>query len=753
MLLLATAFASPLALPLESTTVDVVITGPYAELTVEQTFSNPNEDFIEAIYSFPLHQEAAVDQMWMRVGDRVIEGRVYEKEEAKELYEEAKEEGRTTALTEQDRPNLFRQSVANMAPGESVSVTLHMIQPLTYKDGVYSFELPLTVGPRFVPAGHDPADAERITPPLASAPTGATVEIKVSAEMGIDIAEMWSPSHELSPVVSGSHGSTHLRGLTGDRDFVLNLDLDGSEPVASLMVQEGHFALTLEPQPLPSPDQVVPRELIFVVDNSCSMNGTPLNMAKEAMREALLNLHPKDSFQVIRFSEEASALGPVPLPATPENIELGIAYVNAMEGMGGTHMMAGIEASLDFPYDPDRKRIVAFMTDGYIGNEREILAAIEDKLGATRLFSFGIGSSVNRYLLDEMALVGRGDVTYVLLDEDPAGKVQDFYERIAQPVLTDIELDFGDATVSGVYPRLVPDLFVGHPIRVVGKYSGDLGTVTIRGRAGDRVVEQTVELVAVEDGSAIGSAWARQRVKALQREQLHGEIPEVREEITLTAIDYGLITQYTSFLAVDYRIRNPGGDNDTVEQPNEGPAGVDLTMATELSRIYTPPGDPLLTVDAPERAVQVLALFPWGDVQEMRWDPLRERWYHRFLVPRGVEDGEVWIRILVTMPDGSTEIRQQRIVIDSEAPELEVFAQYWEGTTLVTIWPEEPLRSIEVYPVGRPGLAVSIDLRGDYDPNDPEVYLALPGEWDEVVIVAKDLALNRIEMVTTVEGD
>ena len=747
MLLLSLAAAGPLALPLENTRVDVLITGPYAELTVEQTFTNPNEDFIEAVYSFPLHQEAAVDEMWMRIGDRVIEGRIHEREEAKELYEAAKEEGRTAALTEQERPNLFTQSVANLAPGETITVTLHMIQPLSYDDGVYGFELPLTVGPRFVPAGVEDADA--ITPPNSAAPTGATVDIHVTAELGLDIEEMWSPSHELSPSIAGSHGVVSLTGVNGSRDFVLNLDLEGQEPVASLLVQEGHFALTLEPQPLPSQDQVVPRELIFVVDNSCSMNGVPLDMAKDAMRTALRNMHPKDSFQVIRFSEEASALGPVPLPATPENIERGIAYVDAMEGMGGTHMLAGIEASLDFPQDPDKKRIVCFMTDGYIGNETDILAAIEDKLGASRLFSFGIGSSVNRYLLDQMAEVGRGDVTYVLLDDDPAGKVEEFYERIAQPVLTDIELSFG-GEVMQVYPELIPDLFVGHPVRIVGKYTGTQpGPITIRGRAGDHVIEQTVLLTPVEDGSAIGSAWARQRVKALEREQIHGEIEEVKEEITLTAIDYGLMTQYTSFLAVDYRVRNPGGDGDTVRQPNEGPDGVDLNAAvgTEVSRIYTPPGDPLLTVDAPADAQEVLALFPWGPVVEMRWDDDRGRWYHRFLVPRDVdgvpvEDGEIFIRIVVTHADGHIEVRDQRMVIDSEAPEVDIRLAHHKGMTEVIVTTEEPLRTIEVHPVGRPDLRVEVDLRGGHE---DEIHVLLPGTWDHVVVVAKDLAMNRIE--------
>lgn len=751
MTLLLHAFSLPALaaseLPLERTEVAVLITGPYAELTVTQVFQNPNEAFIEALYTFPLHQDAAVDAMEMRMGDRVIQGEIQTKEDARNTYEEAVANGQTAALTEQSRDNIFHQSIGNIAPGEEITVTLHMTQPMTWDDGVYTFEFPMTVGPRFAPPGLV-SDAAAVTPPLSAGATGATVDIDVLVELGMPVGEVWSTTHAVTELegddIYDTGYRTSLTGLTGNKDFVLNIDPNNAQPLASLLVQDGHFALTLEPQQAPEPEHVVPRELIFVVDNSCSMNGVPMGMAKDAMRQALSGMLPGDSFQVIRFSDAASQMSAKPLPATPENIERGLAFVDAMNGMGGTHMLAGIEASLDYPYDPERQRIVCFMTDGYIGNESQILAAIEDKLGPTRLFSFGIGSSVNRYLLDEMSEIGRGHVTYVLLNESPEGKVEDFYSRIARPVLTDITLDFHGAEIDAVYPDRAPDLFAGAPLQLVGRYEGELSQVTIRGRQGHRRYEETIQLVPVDDGTAVASTWARQRVKSLEREMIHGEDDEIVAEIVGTALEYKLLTRHTSFVAVEYRIRNEGGMT-TLVQPGEAPEGVDLMKAVggDVSRVYMPPGDPLLTIEAPADAQEVIALFPWGPVVELEWDALRGRWFHRFLVPRDVEDGEYVIRAFVTMADGSTEVWTETMFIDSQAPELDVEVTSERGVTRVEIWPEEPLRSILVTPAGHPELAHRVDLRGR---DEASVVVILPGVFSEVDIVAKDRAMNRVQV-------
>ena len=732
-------------LPLEETRVEIDISGPVAEMTVEQTFLNDNEDFIEALYVFPLHQDSAVDAMVMRIGDREIRADIMEREEAREVYEEALESGRSAALVEQERPNVFTQNVANIPPGERIHVILHVVQPLTYEDGRYRFEFPLVVGPRFVPTGVE--DAARITPPVSPGDTGHRVSIDLQAWMGFPLADMESISHpEAEIFLDGSEGSLILDGIRADRDFVVELDPDVDSPQASLLVQDGHFSLLVEPPPAPEDSEILPRELIFVVDNSCSMSGTPIQMAKQAMRKALRGLRPGDSFQVIRFSEGASRLSSAPLAATPENIRLGLAYVDQMQGMGGTHMMAGIDAALE--YTPtDRKRIVCFMTDGYIGNERQILGAIADKIGSARLFSFGIGSSVNRFLLDRMATVGRGAVTYVLLNESPDGKVDEFYERIARPVLTDIEIDFGDMDVEGIYPKLIPDLFAGQPVRVVGRYRGSTDTVRVSGWMGNGPFSQEVAVEAVDDGSAIGTMWARSRVRSLQDEQHWGEIEAVKAEIIDTALQYDLLTAYTSFVAVEWRVRNPNGAPLTLNQPLETPAGVDFerVFGSELSRRHMRPGDPLLTVDAPPDARDVLVIFPWGELERMRWDSRRERWYVRFLVPRGVEDGVYQIRVLAVMPDGSIQPLSEELYIDSEAPEFDLEAT-WEGdSTRVTLYAEEPLRSVHFFPPGRPDLRIRVDVRALNLQEGEPVEVVLPGRWVRISVMAKDLALNRIE--------
>lgn len=746
------AVAAPQGLPLKAQQVDVLITGPYAEVTVQQVFENPNEEFIEAVYTFPLHEEAAVDEMSFTIGDRVIQGEILEKSEARQVYEEAKAKGQSAALTEQERPNIFTQSIANLQPGEEVVVTLHMVQPLSYVDGRWVFEQPMTVGPRFTPAGSIPAaEVEAISPPIAAQPTGVTVDVDFTIEMGSPLGEVELLSHpELSVPYTSSGAQFSLDKLRPSRDLVLAIEPQGNEPVASLLTQDGHFALTVVPQVAPQDEQIVPRELIFVVDNSGSMSGLPMDMAKDAMRTALQGMLPGDSFQVIRFSESASALSDRPLPATPENIERGLAYVDAMQGMGGTHMLAGIEASLDYPQDAERQRIVCFMTDGYIGNEQQILATIQDKLGPTRLFAMGIGSSVNRYLLDSMADVGGGTVSYVLPTQEPADTVNAFYSTIARPVLTEVQVDFGGVEVEGVYPQGLKDLYVGHTLQLVGRYEEgqELGPITLRGRMGNKEYVEVLDVVPVDDGSAIASAWARQRVKALEREQLHGPIPEVEAEILQTALEYRLLTQYTSFVAVEYRVRNEGGKQALVHQPSEAPDGVDLDMAMDLSRQYMPPGDPLLTVQAPHDADEVVVVFPWGGVESLAWDEQRERWYVRFLVPRDVADGEYEIRIFIMLPDGRTEIRGETLVIDSSVPELDLQAHVEGQVTILSFVPEEPLRSILVEPVGQPGAAHRVDLR--QHPGG-EVRVVLPGVYTELRVVAKDRAMNRVEQSVEVE--
>ncbi len=743
--LLALAPTVQAALFVETTSVDARIRGPYAELTITQVWTNPHQQAIEGTYTFPLHQDAAVDAAAFRMGERLVRARIERKADARQIYEDARDAGLAASLTEQERPNVFTQSIANLPPGEDVEVLLHVVQPLTYEDGVYSFEYPLVVGPRFL-TGEEP-QAQALVTGHTSGDTGHRVDIAIDAVFGVPLANVESPSHdELTVQVDGDQAWVGLDDLRADRDVVVRFDLDTDAPEAALLGDGEHFSLLLEPQDAVDDSEVVPRELIFVVDNSGSMSGVPLDMAKAAMREALANLRPHDTFQVLRFSETASKMSPEPLRATPANLRRAHDYVDSFSGMGGTHMLAGIEAALGYGPSDERERIVCLMTDGYIGNERQILAAVDDRLGDARLFSFGLGGSVNRYLLDQLADVGRGDVTYVLLDESPEDAVQRFYDRIDAPVLTDITLDFGAAEVFDLAPAQVPDVFSGQPIRVTGRYEGDLATVTVKGRTGSGPYSETVDLDLV-DGDAIASAWARQQVEQLERYQLWGRVTDVEDDITELALAYSLLTAYTSFVAVEDRVVNPSGRVLSLRQTLETPAGVTLEPATStsVSRPQMRPGDPLLTVSAPADARSVVAAFPWGEVVGLRWDDRRSRWYHRFLVPRNVQDGSLEVPVFVTLDDGRVLRHIETIEIDSSEPEIEAEAWLSAGGTVVWLALDEPLRSVHVFGVGHPDERVRIDLRSEEHLDSDELEVLLPGWWSEVVVVAKDLALNRIE--------
>lgn len=321
-----------------------------------------------------------------------------------------------------------------------------------------------------------------------------------------------------------------------------------------------------------------PMEMIFVLDCSGSMSGKPIAKAKDAIRRALRKLEPGDTFQIIRFSNNASQLGPKPVPVTAQSIRQGLEYVDSLSGSGGTMMIEGIKAALDFEHDPHRFRLVSFMTDGYIGNEAEILAAVQERLGESRIFSFGVGSSVNRYLLDRMAKLGRGAVAYIGLD-DSVGEVVDlFYERISHPALTDVTIDWGQMAVTDMYPRHISDLFVGRPVIVTGRFEGTgKTTIHITGKAGDQYQDISIP-VDLGDSAAthpgIACVWARKRIEDLANQAVYDENRDLPGEIKQVALEYGLMSAYTAFLAVDSSQKTAGDHGVTVAVPVHVPDGV-----------------------------------------------------------------------------------------------------------------------------------------------------------------------------------
>jgi Ca-activated chloride channel family protein len=321
-----------------------------------------------------------------------------------------------------------------------------------------------------------------------------------------------------------------------------------------------------------------PMEIVFVVDRSGSMSGQPIAQARAAVEHALRRLQPCDTFQIIDFAESASQLGPAPILATPENIQRGLRYAAGLDAAGGTYMINGLRAALAFPHDPSRLRVVSFLTDGYIGNEAEALKILHEQLGSTRVFGFGVSSAPNRYLLADMSRLGRGAVAYVGMNEPPGEMMDLYFDRISHPAMADLDIDWGGTRVSDVYPSRAPDLFVGRPVILTGRYEGDWsGTIHVRGRAGGLPAEFTIP--ADNNGArvtkgALPAVWARMKIADLADHEMLDGLADAQNEIKKTALDYSLMSAYTAFVAVDSLARTAGDYGTTVQQPVPVPEGV-----------------------------------------------------------------------------------------------------------------------------------------------------------------------------------
>lgn len=587
-----------LGLPLRETRYDTVVVGTVAETSVVQVFHNPLPDRLEARYNFPLPADAAVDDYWIRVDGQEIHGVMKRRDEARKTYEAARDAGQTAALLEQNRPNVFAQAVANIPPGGTVEVEIHLVQPLRREDGRYALVLPTVIGPRYITGAPDQAgntaavpDAAALrSPQLASGVVScAKIDIQVAIESGLPVQDLRSDHHAMQVERGGAVTRLELADgpARANRDFSLSWALAGLEPRAQLMAQktgagEGYFTLTIEPPRGISRDKVRPRELVFVVDTSGSMSGLPLSTARAAVRRALDDLGQDDTFQVIRFARDAEQLAPAPLANTTEHRRRAFEFLDASEGGGGTEMLAGISAALARPADPQRMRMVLFLTDGYIGAESQVFAGIERDLGAARLFSLGVGSSVNRFLLDGMGRIGRGSSIYVGPGESPDRVVERFYSHIDRPVLTDIEIDWGDLPVADLSPGAIPDLFAGQPVVVFGRFTGaPQGKATLKGKLGGAAITIPLKLdfSQVQAHAGLASMWARHRVDdllAYPSARSSAPDPAAVAAVTELALKHRIMTAYTSFVAVAQRKQTQAdGTLRTVEVPLELPAGVE----------------------------------------------------------------------------------------------------------------------------------------------------------------------------------
>jgi Ca-activated chloride channel family protein len=585
-------------LPLKHTDVKGQISGYIASVEVTQQFHNPYDEKIEAVYVFPLPQNAAINEFIMVIGERRIRGIIRERKEAERIYKQAKRQGHVASLLTQERPNIFTQKVANIEPGKKIDVNIKYFNTLAYVDGWYEFVFPMVVGPRFNPPGYtdgvgavargkagisgQKTEVQYLKPGERS---GHDISLAVDIDAGVAIEDVVCSSHVITNnSTKPEKRSVKLGSLDSipNKDFVLRYKVAGKTVKSALVTHRdkrgGYFTLMLYPPENLSYLKRAPMEMIFVLDCSGSMSGKPIAKAKQAIKRALKKLQPDDTFQIIRFSNNASQLGPNPLPATPANIRKGLKYVDSLHGSGGTMMIEGIKAALDFAHDPHRFRLVSFMTDGYIGNEAQILGAVHERLGASRIFSFGVGSSVNRYLLDRMAKLGKGAVAYIGLDDSAGEVVDQFYERTSHPALINVTIDWGDLQVTDVYPNRISDLFVGRPVILTGRFKGQNSTtINISGKVGDLAQEIAIP-VNLDDSAArhkgIACVWARKKIETLASRTTYDTNPDLPGQIKQVALDYGLMSAYTAFIAVDSSRKTTGDHGITVAVPVPVPDGV-----------------------------------------------------------------------------------------------------------------------------------------------------------------------------------
>jgi Ca-activated chloride channel homolog len=551
--------------PLKHTTVKAEVSGFMSRVTVTQDFENPFTDKIEAVYTFPLPQSAAVDDLTMQIGERIIKGKIMRREEAQATYTAAKELGKVAALLDQERPNIFTQGVANIMPGQQIRIVISYVETLQYEDGSYEWSFPMVVAPRYNPGTADQTNP--VSNQIYTDRSGHDISIELALDAGLPIAAIKSETHETDverPDDRRAIVRLKDQNTIPNRDFILKYEVAGPAindvVLAHRSERGGFFTLILQPPQRVSAEDVTPKELVFVIDTSGSMSGFPLEKAKETLDLALDTLYQHDTFNVIAFSGDTAILFSEPKPATPENVRKAKKFLTSLNGGGGTEMMKAITAALQPSDSQAHMRIACFMTDGHVGNDLEIIAEVK-KYKNARAFAMGFGDSPNRFLLDNITRYGRGEAEYVTPAGDTSAVARRFNDRVRNPLLTDISIDWpATLPITEIYPRRIPDLFTAKPVIVSGRYlHGGKGTIVLRGKMAGQDFEREIPVELPETESShdvLAALWARRKIADVMSEDLPGlqtgEIrSELREHVVQLGLEFKLMTQYTSFVAVD----------------------------------------------------------------------------------------------------------------------------------------------------------------------------------------------------------
>lgn len=626
--------------PLKHTDVKANISGFIARVTVTQTFHNPYDEKIEAVYVFPLPHTAAIDDMTMTVGERRIVGLIKRRAEAQALYQAAIQHGKTASLLEQERPNIFTQSVGNIQPNDEIRIKISYVDVLDYDMGTYEFHFPMVVGPRYIPGtptskmpelpnelkgkvgeseapldapldGADPSgtgvapdtdrvpDASRITPPVLKPGyrTAHDISLAVSLDAGVPIQDIQIVNHKADVDrvdASGAAAVLSPADSIPNKDFVMKYAVVGEKPEMAVLghskgAEQGYFMLMIQPKLDAELAEAPPREIVFLVDVSGSMRGEPTQKVKETMHHFLRLTKPNDTVQVITFSNRADKLFEKSVPATQANIEHALNFTQQMRGGGGTEMLNAIKLVLNEPVDQERVRIVVMLTDGYIGNEAEIITEIDRRAGDQIRFSaIGIGTSPNRYLIDGVAKHGGGLADVIALNTDPGPLVAQIAERIHRAQLAKIQIDWNGLSVYETYPRRIPELWAGRPVLMFGRYgAGGSQKIELSGSAEGKPLKYKLHVTLPDTQSAhdvLSKVWARKKIEDISAQLHAADAPEIIEEITNIALTHRLMTQYTSFVAVDENDMQP--INQEAKAPRQVVVPVPLPEGTNYRGFY-----------------------------------------------------------------------------------------------------------------------------------------------------------------------
>jgi Ca-activated chloride channel homolog len=592
-------------LPLKSTSASVRVAGVIADVLVTQFYRNEGKKPLEAIYVFPASTRAAVYGMKMTIGKRVIEAQIKKRDEARRDYEQARDQGRSASLLEQQRPNVFQMNVANIMPGDEIKVEMRYTELIVPTDRVYEFVYPAVVGPRYSnqKAETAPSSERWVQNPYLHEGEEApyTFDVSVDISAGLPIRELSCPSHK----VNAAYGSPAVAKVTldpsesrgGNRDYILRYRLDGDRIQSGLLLYEGKkenfFLLMMQPPKRIVKADIPGREYIFIVDVSGSMHGFPLEISKKLMASLIGNLRPTDRFNVLLFSGGSSVMAEESLAATQENIARAIHLIDRQRGGGGTELLPALKRALSLKKTENTSRTIVIATDGYVTVEEEVFDLIRSNLGSANLFAFGIGTAVNRHIIEGMAHVGMGEPFVIAKPDEAQAKAERFRSMIQSPVLTQVKVDVKGFDAYDVEPLAIPDVLAERPVIVFGKWrSKAKGSVAVSGITGEGRFVETIDVGKVkpsEANAALATLWARHRITVLTDYNRLRTSDKRIQEVTDLGLRYHLLTAYTSFVAIDSEVRNTDGKPATVKQPLPLPQGVsDYAVGGKMMPAYAP---------------------------------------------------------------------------------------------------------------------------------------------------------------------